>query len=232
MVCGYYVTIKWSPKDASYIAEVPELPGCMADGKTYAETLENTAVAIDEWKETSRALGRQIPRPSHMSIIAEKRNMICNNFEENNAVMMGHDYGDAVWIRAVKVHESERITANDVVEEGEEISVDKEFFERYLKSIFLDYFNSGMQANKKRFTYAFSDEGRYLAGYEEGILEHNFFTYTQFEEIIEKVEEFAESMANNDKIAAGTIKQLRRFVIFANEIIAGSVNSKMISVSS
>ncbi|MBR4587279.1 MAG: type II toxin-antitoxin system HicB family antitoxin [Lachnospiraceae bacterium] len=232
MVRGYYVTIKWSPEDASYIAEAPELPGCMADGKTYAETLENVTVAIDEWIETARALGRQIPRPARKSIIAEKRNVICNTAEENDAVMTGHDCGDAVWIRAVHVREGERITANDVVEEGEEISVDKEFFERYLKSIFLDYFNSGIQANRNRFTYAFSDEGRYLAGFEEGILEHNFFTYTQFEEIIEKVEEFAESMTNNDKINADTANQLRRFVIYANQIMAGSPNTNMISVSS
>ena len=158
--------------------------------------------------------------------------MICNINEENNAVMMGHDYGDAVWIRAVKVHESERITANDVVEEGEEISVYREFYDRYLKSIFLDYFDPEMQANRKRFTYAFSNDGRHLTEFEEGILEHNFFTYGQMADIIKAVEALAESMYKNGKIDTDTSNQLRRFVIFANEIMAESTETSMISVSS
>jgi len=231
MVRGYYVTIKWSPEDASYIAEAPEIPGCMADGKTYAETLENVTVAIDEWIETARIYGREIPQPTHKSVRTEWSNMM-DTFEENDAVIIGHNYGNAVWIRAARVHESERIIANDVYEEGTEISIDRGFFDHFLKSIFLSHFDSQMPANKKRFTYAFSDDGRYLTGFEEGILEHNFFTYSQLKEIIKSVESLAESMENSKKKDVDTVIWLRRFVIYANEIMADSPNTNMISVSS
>ena len=59
----YEIIIYWSEIDNSYIAEVPELAGCMADGKTYAEALENVEVIINEWIETARSLGRPIPVP-------------------------------------------------------------------------------------------------------------------------------------------------------------------------
>jgi predicted RNase H-like HicB family nuclease len=53
----YEIIIYWSSADGAYIAEVPELPGCMADGKTYAETLHNAELIISEWLETARDLG-------------------------------------------------------------------------------------------------------------------------------------------------------------------------------
>ena len=53
----------WSNDDGMFIAEVPELPGCMADGATYQEALSNVAVIIDEWLETAKKLGREIPTP-------------------------------------------------------------------------------------------------------------------------------------------------------------------------
>ena len=59
----YEIIIYWSEVDNAYIAEVPELAGCMADGKTYAEALRNAEVIIDEWIETARSLGRTIPVP-------------------------------------------------------------------------------------------------------------------------------------------------------------------------
>jgi predicted RNase H-like HicB family nuclease len=59
----YEVIIYWSEEDASFIAEVPELPGCAADGQTRAEALQNAQVTIDEWIETARQLGRPIPEP-------------------------------------------------------------------------------------------------------------------------------------------------------------------------
>jgi predicted RNase H-like HicB family nuclease len=59
----YEVIIYWSDDDKLYIAEVPELSGCMADGKTYEEALQNVQVVIDEWIETARSLGRDIPEP-------------------------------------------------------------------------------------------------------------------------------------------------------------------------
>lgn len=59
----YELIIYWSEEDQSYIAEVPELPGCMADGKSYSEVLENVQVVIKEWVDTAQALGRSIPQP-------------------------------------------------------------------------------------------------------------------------------------------------------------------------
>ena len=59
----YEVIIYWSGEDDAFIAEVPELPGCMADGATYAEALAAVQTVIDEWIETARELGRPIPEP-------------------------------------------------------------------------------------------------------------------------------------------------------------------------
>lgn len=59
----YEVIIYWSDEDQAFIAEVPELPGCVADGATYAETIANVEVVIGEWIETARELDRPIPEP-------------------------------------------------------------------------------------------------------------------------------------------------------------------------
>ncbi|MBA2880184.1 putative RNase H-like HicB family nuclease [Desulfosalsimonas propionicica] len=59
----YEIIIFWSSEDNSFVAEVPELPGCMADGKTYQEALSNAEQIIDEWIETATRLGRPIPQP-------------------------------------------------------------------------------------------------------------------------------------------------------------------------
>jgi predicted RNase H-like HicB family nuclease len=59
----YEIIIYWSDEDGNYIAEVPELPGCMADGKTYTEALRNAETVISEWIETAVSLGREIPVP-------------------------------------------------------------------------------------------------------------------------------------------------------------------------
>ena len=59
----YEVIVYWSEEDASYTAEVPELPGCMADGATYEEAIKNAQVVITEWIETARSLGREVPIP-------------------------------------------------------------------------------------------------------------------------------------------------------------------------
>lgn len=59
----YEVIIYWSNEDNAFIAEVPELAGCMADGATYQEALANAQVIISEWIETASELGRPIPEP-------------------------------------------------------------------------------------------------------------------------------------------------------------------------
>ena len=59
----YEILIYWSEEDKSFIAEVPELPGCAADGATYTEALANVDVIVREWIETAKELGRPIPEP-------------------------------------------------------------------------------------------------------------------------------------------------------------------------
>jgi predicted RNase H-like HicB family nuclease len=59
----YEIIIFWSAEDKAYLAEVPELAGCMADGKTYQEALANAERIIEEWIETASKLGRPIPEP-------------------------------------------------------------------------------------------------------------------------------------------------------------------------
>lgn len=63
MSSKYEIIIYWSEEDKAYIAEVPELMGCMADGKTYREALANAETAIKEWIETAKMLKRSIPKP-------------------------------------------------------------------------------------------------------------------------------------------------------------------------
>ncbi|MHB8336552.1 MAG: type II toxin-antitoxin system HicB family antitoxin [Ignavibacteriaceae bacterium] len=59
----YEIVIYWSEEDNSFIAEVPELPGCMSDGESYNVALKNVQTIIDEWIETAKKLGRKIPVP-------------------------------------------------------------------------------------------------------------------------------------------------------------------------
>jgi predicted RNase H-like HicB family nuclease len=59
----YEVIIYWSADDEAFIAEVPELPGCAADGPTYEAAIANVRVVISEWIETAQELGRPIPEP-------------------------------------------------------------------------------------------------------------------------------------------------------------------------
>ena len=59
----YELIVYWSEEDQAYLAEVPELLGCMADGASYEEALKNVQVIISEWIETARSLGREVPTP-------------------------------------------------------------------------------------------------------------------------------------------------------------------------
>ncbi len=59
----YEMIIYWSDEDQSFVVEVPELPGCMADGPTYREAVTNAEKIIEEWIQTATELGREIPAP-------------------------------------------------------------------------------------------------------------------------------------------------------------------------
>ena len=59
----YEIIIYWSREDHAFLAEVPELSGCMADGASYEEALANAQLVIAEWIETAQAIGRPIPEP-------------------------------------------------------------------------------------------------------------------------------------------------------------------------
>ncbi|NJL19951.1 MAG: type II toxin-antitoxin system HicB family antitoxin [Leptolyngbyaceae cyanobacterium SM1_3_5] len=59
----YEIILYWSEIDRAFIAEVPELPGCAADGATYSEALQNVEVVMQEWIETAQELDRPIPEP-------------------------------------------------------------------------------------------------------------------------------------------------------------------------
>ncbi len=66
----YEVILYWSTEDDAFIAEVPELPGCMADGENYQEALANVEKIAQEWLETAQELGRVIPEPKGKLVYA------------------------------------------------------------------------------------------------------------------------------------------------------------------
>ncbi|MEH2234701.1 type II toxin-antitoxin system HicB family antitoxin [Nostoc sp.] len=70
MMFRYEIILYWSELDQAFIAEVPELSGCAADGDTYQEALHNVELVMQEWIETAKDVGRPVPepRPRLMSI--------------------------------------------------------------------------------------------------------------------------------------------------------------------
>jgi predicted RNase H-like HicB family nuclease len=70
MSIKYELIIYWSETDSAFIVEIPELPGCMADGQTYVEAVTNAEIVIQEWIETAQELGRSIPTPKGRLIYA------------------------------------------------------------------------------------------------------------------------------------------------------------------
>jgi predicted RNase H-like HicB family nuclease len=63
MSIKYELIIYWSESDGCFVVEVPELPGCMADGETYEQAVANAQQVIAEWIETAKELGRVVPEP-------------------------------------------------------------------------------------------------------------------------------------------------------------------------
>ncbi len=70
MSIRYELIIYWSEEDGTFVVEVPELPGCMADGETYEQAASNAQIVIEEWLHTARELGRPIPEPKGRLIYA------------------------------------------------------------------------------------------------------------------------------------------------------------------
>lgn len=66
----YELIIYWSEENGSYIVEIPELPGCMADGTTYENTVKNVQQIIKEWIEVATKEGKMIPKPKGRLIFA------------------------------------------------------------------------------------------------------------------------------------------------------------------
>jgi predicted RNase H-like HicB family nuclease len=66
----YEIILYWSEEDEAFIAEVPELAGCAADGATRQEALANAEIVIAEWLETAQELGRRIPEPKGRLVFA------------------------------------------------------------------------------------------------------------------------------------------------------------------
>ncbi len=63
MSIRYELIIYWSKEDEAFVVEVPELPGCMADGETYEQAVANAKQVITQWIDTARELGRPVPEP-------------------------------------------------------------------------------------------------------------------------------------------------------------------------
>ena len=70
MTIKYEMIIYWSSEEEAFIVEIPELPGCMADGASYQEAVANAEIVIQEWIETARELGRPIPQPKGRLVYA------------------------------------------------------------------------------------------------------------------------------------------------------------------
>jgi predicted RNase H-like HicB family nuclease len=66
----YEIVLYWSVEDQAFVAEVPELPGCQADGASYQEAVANAEVIIQEWIETAQELGRPVPLPRGRGVSA------------------------------------------------------------------------------------------------------------------------------------------------------------------
>ncbi|MBY0425544.1 MAG: type II toxin-antitoxin system HicB family antitoxin [Cytophagales bacterium] len=66
----YELIIYWSKEDELYIVDVPELPGCKADGNSYLEAVSNAMVVINEWLETAKMINKPIPEPKGRLVFA------------------------------------------------------------------------------------------------------------------------------------------------------------------
>ena len=144
--------------------------------------------AVEDWVDASITVRYPWDEWSHDHInpmFLSKVKELCNSFENDHYVISGHDSGAAYWIRPVKIRTSitDKLCDRDVTELAGEISIEEKFFESVLKKIFTEYLNMNLMCNKLRYTYEFSDEGRFVNGFET-CLHYNFFTRNCMREII------------------------------------------------
>lgn len=106
----YKVIINWSKPDRRYVAEVPELPGCMADGSTKEEAKRNAETVIRQWMETARELGREIPQPTSWGKFGGEHKYELDALRK--AVRHGRESGfsdrtaEDIWAEAVAKHKA------------------------------------------------------------------------------------------------------------------------------
>lgn len=67
---SYELLVYWRDEDEAFIAEVPELPGCAADGVSYQDVLAELEIVIDAWIETAKEMGRAVPEPKGRLLFA------------------------------------------------------------------------------------------------------------------------------------------------------------------
>ena len=145
---------------------------------------------VAEWSIHEQRVNEKTILPIN---ITRNKTRYCNCFSDNCRVIVGHDYGAAVWMQPVIIDDVDRIMSDSVQEVGMEISVDTSFFNGILWEGFNRFFEPELNVNKKRFTKAFSDGGRFLTRFERDVLEPNIYTYESVNEIIKYFEDIVSS---------------------------------------
>ena len=202
-----------------------------ATAENAIEDYSDAALSVDYWAEDCLTWDHSHILPIYLEKVREE---LCNSFDEDHQVIIGHDFGGAVWLQAVEMSISEKILPENIKEVGKEISIDIGFFDRVLKSVFIETFDADMVENKNRYTYAFSEEGRYLNCFEENILEYNFFTYEQMEMILDIIEDCVRDGAQRieKRIGCKDAIQMVTFAAHTRRIMAENPSLRLVSVLS
>ncbi|MBE5861201.1 MAG: hypothetical protein E7301_13915 [Butyrivibrio sp.] len=158
----------------------------------------------------------------------------CNSFMDDHAVILGHDLGAAVWIQAADIDDAEMITSEQVHETGLEISIAESFFDKNLRQCFVDHFNEDLTVNKKRFTRAFEDEGRFIKGFESRSLEPNFYTFEETRALLDYIDGFIDNYDNRFRydLTAGKATNIAKIAELIRLIMKLSPDAGYLSVMS
>lgn len=144
-------------------------------------SVNNAGVDVLEWGNFRGGCSEERFSPCMLTRNTEE---YCNCFDRYTRVIVGHDYGAAVWMQPVIIDDVEKIRTENVHEIGMRISVDLYFFKFVLEDVFLKFFKPDLEVNKKRFTKAFKDDGEFLTSFQSDCLEPNFYTYESISSII------------------------------------------------